>query len=96
MAEDAERRGRFAVDEHLRRGPVRIARHLCDHVIEGADVVVIHLVAQCAGLAVDEQIGMHAFVRIARVLAMKKPRDAIALQAAEADSLSHHVVHAAD
>jgi hypothetical protein len=44
---------------------------------------VIHLLVQTAGLAVDEEVCMHALVRMAGMARGKKARDAVALEAAK-------------
>ena len=55
-----------------------------------------HLLAQVERWPVDEQVGVDALVRIARVPAVEKPRHAVALQAAVLHFLAEHEVAAAD
>jgi hypothetical protein len=57
---------------------------------------VQHLVPQIDGRAVDDEVRVHALVRIARVLAVEEPRHAVALQPAEADFLAEHEIAASD
>src|SRR5471030_2990753 len=96
MTGDRRRRRPLAIDEGLSPSPVSISRHLRDHVIERADIQMVHLVAETSGCAVDFEVRVDAPVRIARVFPVEEPRHAIALKSTETNLFAEHEVASAN